>query len=90
MKTPFKPYDVVAVTGTVVHAYSKGHAYEVEITDSTGESVTLTMDNYRLSVPSFTCPQCGRTSHNLNDVQNNYCGHCHLFWGDKKTTKKGQ
>jgi transcription elongation factor Elf1 len=26
---------------------------------------------------SFTCPRCGRTSHNPNDVQEGYCGHCH-------------
>jgi hypothetical protein len=29
--------------------------------------------------PAFTCPRCGRTSHNINDVQERYCGNCHLF-----------
>lgn len=26
---------------------------------------------------SITCPRCRRTSYNLNDVFNRYCGHCH-------------
>lgn len=28
---------------------------------------------------SITCHKCGRTSWNLNDVQQLYCGHCHTF-----------
>lgn len=32
--------------------------------------------------PSFTCPRCGRTSHNPNDVRERYCGNCHLFTDD--------
>lgn len=28
---------------------------------------------------SFTCPRCGRTSHNPNDERERYCGFCHLF-----------
>jgi len=31
---------------------------------------------------SFTCPKCGRTSYNPDDVKNEYCGHCHLFTVD--------
>jgi hypothetical protein len=27
--------------------------------------------------PAFTCPVCGRTSHNPNDVAESYCGACH-------------
>lgn len=27
--------------------------------------------------PSITCPRCGRTSHNPNDVREGYCGYCH-------------
>ncbi|MBD3941975.1 hypothetical protein IF188_09735 [Microbacterium sp. NEAU-LLC] len=27
--------------------------------------------------PAFTCPKCGRTSHNANDAREGYCGHCH-------------
>lgn len=30
----------------------------------------------------FTCPQCGITSHNPNDVTEKYCGRCHLFIGE--------
>lgn len=29
--------------------------------------------------PSFTCPDCGRTSWNPNDVKYGYCGACHAF-----------
>lgn len=28
---------------------------------------------------SITCPKCGRTSYNLNDVKQRYCGACHVF-----------
>jgi ribosomal protein L37E len=27
--------------------------------------------------PSITCPRCGRTSYNPNDIREGYCGHCH-------------
>jgi hypothetical protein len=29
------------------------------------------------TVVSITCPVCGRTSHNPNDVREGYCGFCH-------------
>lgn len=81
----FNKHQIVSVRGTIVHVYSKGHAYEVELVDAMGNSTVLTLDNYQVSQSSFTCPDCGWISHNLNDVQNNYCGHCHKFWGDTKT-----
>jgi hypothetical protein len=28
---------------------------------------------------SITCPECGWTSYNPNDVREGYCGHCHDF-----------
>ena len=28
---------------------------------------------------SITCRRCGRTSHNRNDVEQRYCGACHMF-----------
>jgi hypothetical protein len=28
---------------------------------------------------SYTCPKCGRTSHNPEDALHRYCGHCHIF-----------
>jgi hypothetical protein len=28
---------------------------------------------------TFTCPDCKMTSPNRNDVENTYCGHCHVF-----------
>jgi ribosomal protein S27AE len=27
--------------------------------------------------PSITCPRCGATSYNPNDIQQGYCGRCH-------------
>ncbi len=31
----------------------------------------------------ITCPFCGHTSHNANDVAQRYCGHCHVFIDDE-------
>jgi histidine triad (HIT) family protein len=31
---------------------------------------------------SFTCPRCGATSHNPNDVREGYCGRCHAWTRD--------
>jgi ribosomal protein L37E len=30
---------------------------------------------------SFTCPRCGRTSHNPTDAVEGYCGACHDWTG---------
>ena len=27
--------------------------------------------------PSITCPKCGMTSYNPNDIREGYCGNCH-------------
>jgi hypothetical protein len=35
----------------------------------------------RLRLPSITCPNCGRTSWNPNDVREGYCGNCHDWTG---------
>ena len=32
-------------------------------------------------VESFTCPRCGMTSYNPNDVREGYCGNCHDWTG---------
>jgi ribosomal protein L37E len=32
--------------------------------------------------PSFTCPRCGMTSYNPNDIRYRYCGNCHAFTED--------
>jgi len=37
----------------------------------------------RIEEPSFTCPECGLTSHNANDIEQGYCGGCHAFTGKK-------
>lgn len=31
---------------------------------------------------SITCPRCGRTSYNLNDIVERYCGNCHWWTSD--------
>jgi hypothetical protein len=33
---------------------------------------------------SITCHRCGRTSYNLEDVANLYCGACHRFHDDSE------
>ena len=30
-------------------------------------------------IKSITCPKCGMTSHNPNDIENMYCGNCRQF-----------
>ena len=32
---------------------------------------------------SYTCPRCGRTSHNENDAREGYCGACHDWTRDR-------
>jgi hypothetical protein len=34
---------------------------------------------------SITCHVCGMTSHNPNDAQHLYCGHCHRFHKEART-----
>jgi ribosomal protein S27AE len=31
--------------------------------------------------PSITCPRCGMTSYNENDIREGYCGNCHDWTG---------
>ena len=33
---------------------------------------------------TFTCPKCGKVSHNPNDVKERYCGACHEFFNEQK------
>jgi hypothetical protein len=33
---------------------------------------------------SITCHTCGRTSHNLNDVRERFCGNCHVFHDERR------
>jgi ribosomal protein L37E len=28
---------------------------------------------------SITCPVCGMTSYNVNDIREGYCGHCNAW-----------
>lgn len=38
-------------------------------------------EHERCPLVSFTCPRCGLTSHNLNDIVEGYCGNCHDWTG---------
>lgn len=33
--------------------------------------------------PSITCPRCGKTSYNANDIKELYCGFCHWWTSDR-------
>ena len=35
-----------------------------------------------MTTPSITCPKCGRTSWNANDIHFGYCGNCHDWTGE--------
>jgi ribosomal protein L37E len=35
---------------------------------------------------SITCPVCGRTSYNPNDIKEGYCGNCHDWTSPPRTT----
>ncbi|TPE43994.1 hypothetical protein FJM65_11250 [Pontibacter mangrovi] len=49
-----------------VHADSQIKTYSLSRSEKTGQDQIM-------------CLKCGRVSHNLNDVINKYCGHCHVF-----------
>ena len=38
-------------------------------------------------LPSFTCPDCGRTSYHPMDIANAYCGACHKFHPDSPPSR---
>jgi hypothetical protein len=44
-----------------------------------GVMIGIQMERQEVSEPSITCPRCGKTSHNANDVEQRYCGNCHQF-----------
>lgn len=37
-----------------------------------------------MTAESITCPDCGATSHNPNDIREGYCGRCH-GWTTKRS-----
>lgn len=40
---------------------------------------------------SITCPRCGMTSYNADDIEKKYCGNCHMFHSDiVRESKKEQ
>jgi ribosomal protein S27AE len=36
--------------------------------------------------PHFECLRCGKRSYNLNDIEQSYCGNCHVFIDDDPST----
>lgn len=46
-----------------------------------------TITRNHLGEYAITCHKCDRISYNKNDVENRYCGFCHVFHEDKE---KGQ
>jgi hypothetical protein len=54
------------------------NALEGIMSDVEFQTFTLSVDG-RVSI---TCKRCKRTSYNLNDVEQRYCGYCHVFHDD--------
>lgn len=44
-----------------------------------GPNVVVSADGQVSFPKSITCPSCGMTSHNPNDIEQKYCGNCHKF-----------
>jgi ribosomal protein L37E len=41
------------------------------------QHVERVANRYTRNASRITCPRCGRTSYNPNDVREGYCGNCH-------------
>ena len=69
---------------------SQVHGYLARLLD-----YATTLDKMKLvskieSQPSITCPQCGRTSYNRNDVEQQYCVLCNITHNAKPNPYKSQ
>ncbi|QGJ92752.1 hypothetical protein QDA04_gp82 [Microbacterium phage Megan] len=49
----------------------------IQATCSCGNPVTIQADTVFRRRVFITCPRCGATSYNANDVREGYCGRCH-------------
>lgn len=65
-----------------------GHYSQTEAERIVRDANVVTLEEKMLTIeeaaafhppPSFSCPRCRRRSFNLNDVREQYCGHCHVF-----------
>jgi ribosomal protein S27AE len=83
---------IFATTSTCVCGYApmdgpdwERHRMEAALNAVAGTMVTLQRMSRGIPVdtkqPSFTCPHCGRTSWNANDIRERYCGACHWWTG---------
>ena len=44
-----------------------------------GPNVEVSADGQVKFIASITCPKCGMTSHNPNDIKEQYCGNCRQY-----------
>lgn len=52
-----------------------------QITDALRREGLLVEETGVEEQPSITCPRCGMTSYNPNDIREKYCGNCHDWTG---------
>lgn len=75
--------------GTIIHLYPDGLACEVEWTGASHTS-TIKLDELELNTTfdisvdgkSITCRACGMESFHPKDIEERYCGKCHVFHDD--------
>lgn len=41
-------------------------------------------DRNKVKTSWIECVTCGLRSYNQNDIDNKYCGHCHMFHEDQR------
>lgn len=84
---PFVALIEFAAAGDVIHArigLDDGTSLATSLREP--EARRLAMDLLRACDqsrschgPTYTCPRCHMTSHNVDDARNRYCGNCHRF-----------
>lgn len=56
-----------------------GKLVHLTVETDDGPDIEVTIRPPSGAEPSWTCPDCGRTTHSPQDIRNEYCGHCHTF-----------
>lgn len=67
--------------------WGPGHRWSADWEDVTCQECLLgreVIDTFTISTDgkSITCKRCNKTSYNTNDVEQHYCGFCHVFHDD--------